>query len=556
MSTDVAALRAQLKAFERDFKQQHGHGPSVDDIKAAGHAERYKLYKKLSKKAPSSSSSQFPNASQLDARPSTPPRSLPRRPEPSASIIPKSRAIVTEIASSANPFSPVKDKGKQKEKHSNDPPLPSPFATSGKVKSAKPLPERLLSPDPFPLIDPPPPHQTRHPGPSNPVSRARKRLRGEPVSPSPVKEKRARVVSEAVLPFPQLSTLVAEDSDADDEVADAKELSFVADSPAKPLPKGKLLFDEDLSVSLSATLMAAKSTLKRSKSKSASNRGGNALLGARSQRARSMSRSSDELPQVDNHQKLPSMPEMKPADHKAQKASATISKRARMNGFAFAKDNLFEVVEAAPSVPLSGSQQGPTEGRSAKRPLDDEDDSSSQHPIRLPLLPPSPPPAGTGSGASYKGKGKAASRKKPKLLVGTAADEESSSSDEMRVKVREFTYRRPARDPDADFDPILGLGASDRPQTTHSLGPASDDEAGDLDVSLPDDLRRLLAIDPTMALDTHETGVVKNVLYGVRTTHYDGEKGGDVWDAGEVGGGTEGEEDWESEPVPWEVGEL
>lgn len=36
MSTDAAAVRVELKAFERDFKAKHGKDPSVDDIKSAG----------------------------------------------------------------------------------------------------------------------------------------------------------------------------------------------------------------------------------------------------------------------------------------------------------------------------------------------------------------------------------------------------------------------------------------------------------------------------------------------------------------------------------------
>ena len=36
MDTDVSTLRAQLKAFEREFKARHDHPPSVDDIKNAG----------------------------------------------------------------------------------------------------------------------------------------------------------------------------------------------------------------------------------------------------------------------------------------------------------------------------------------------------------------------------------------------------------------------------------------------------------------------------------------------------------------------------------------
>jgi hypothetical protein len=34
--TDILSLRAQLKAFEKDFKAEHKHAPSVDDIKNAG----------------------------------------------------------------------------------------------------------------------------------------------------------------------------------------------------------------------------------------------------------------------------------------------------------------------------------------------------------------------------------------------------------------------------------------------------------------------------------------------------------------------------------------
>ena len=36
MDTDVSTLRAQLKAFEREFKARHHRPPSVNDIKDAG----------------------------------------------------------------------------------------------------------------------------------------------------------------------------------------------------------------------------------------------------------------------------------------------------------------------------------------------------------------------------------------------------------------------------------------------------------------------------------------------------------------------------------------
>jgi hypothetical protein len=36
MNSDLLSLRAELKYFEREFKTQNGHAPSVDDIKNAG----------------------------------------------------------------------------------------------------------------------------------------------------------------------------------------------------------------------------------------------------------------------------------------------------------------------------------------------------------------------------------------------------------------------------------------------------------------------------------------------------------------------------------------
>jgi hypothetical protein len=36
MDADISTLRAQLKAFEREFKATHHYPPSVDDIKNAG----------------------------------------------------------------------------------------------------------------------------------------------------------------------------------------------------------------------------------------------------------------------------------------------------------------------------------------------------------------------------------------------------------------------------------------------------------------------------------------------------------------------------------------
>ncbi|KIM47822.1 hypothetical protein M413DRAFT_439502 [Hebeloma cylindrosporum] len=64
---------------------------------------------------------------------------------------------------------------------------------------------------------------------------------------------------------------------------------------------------------------------------------------------------------------------------------------------------------------------------------------------------------------------------------------------------------------------------------------------------------------------SEEDRLVKGLLYGRRMTHYDPMKGGEIWDVGEdhqliseegAQKYTEDEEDWEGEPVPWEMGEL
>lgn len=562
MSAESTALRAQLKAFEREFRAKHFRDPAVDDIKKAGYAEKYKLYKALVKadKASTSASLPFPSLSKPPARPTTPPRSQPR---PTASIIPKSRAVTTRVSSSSNPFSPVKDRGTKKQSTPPTDRLPNPFASPLKAKPARRSSPRPLSPDPFPPFEEreKTTHSQHEPGPSNPVSRARKRLRGEPVSPSPMKEKRQRVDSFPVLPFPSFTALAAADSDDDDQLPVEQANSFfVADSPVKAAPKGKtfkLLFEEEVPLR-SSTRPNANAGLARSRTTAANDE----LFRSNSQRARSMSKSSDDAASDDHHR----LPEMKPVgkgknNDSAQRSKAKKERRLHVNGFTFGKDNLFAPADL-PEEPSTTSKPGlPSHQEfgtralgkaSMKRPLvqaEDEAVSTSE----LPLLPPSPPPA---SGSSkYKVKSKAAGRKKLKMVTETQDDEDDSSED-VSVKVRDWSRRRHVEVNDLDPDPMLRLRADGALREVPTLGPASDDDPGGFEVHLPDHLRRMLAISPSKARDPNEEGVVRELLYGQRTIHYDGARGGDIWEVGELGHGTEGEEDWEGEPVPWETGEL
>ncbi|KAJ7786571.1 hypothetical protein B0H16DRAFT_1490917 [Mycena metata] len=215
---DVSTLKQQIKTWERNFKTTHGREPDVKDIKQEpGLAQKYKDYKRLSKAADTAQSSK------PSKPPSTPPRGQSRHSTHPSLLLSKPRPITaTQPLSGYNPFSPQKNKGKQKELSPDSHLAPNPFRID---RDHSPVPvgqsTTFLSAtrDPFAAT------------PSNPISRARKRLRGEPVSPSPNKEKRRRIHDES------------DDEDHDQ----AANTSFVDDSPVK-LPNGarsfKLLFDE------------------------------------------------------------------------------------------------------------------------------------------------------------------------------------------------------------------------------------------------------------------------------------------------------------------------
>ncbi|KAI6047795.1 hypothetical protein EDC04DRAFT_2886598 [Pisolithus marmoratus] len=245
---ELAAVRAQIKAWERDFRSARGRDPSIQDIKDQPHiADKYKLYKKLSKSAtaPSFSSGPTPSASQ---NPSTPPRTH-SSPSRTSTVVPKfRRAEAVAPLSGFNPFSPVKNKGKERNTLRISRPPNNPFSTPAKQRSSGVHP-RTPSPDIFPSVVQTNRNASPRDQPSNPaVSRARKRLRGEPVSPSPNKQKRQRFG----LQVPALEPEEPSDSDggldATAGVGDPN-ASFLDDSPVKAPAGGKsfkLLFDDTL----------------------------------------------------------------------------------------------------------------------------------------------------------------------------------------------------------------------------------------------------------------------------------------------------------------------
>lgn len=264
-----------------------------------------------------------------------------------------------------------------------------------------------------------------------------------------------------------------------------------------------------------------------------------------------------------------------------------------------------------PPATLNPSKAGPSKTNSVdtrtstKRSLSDTEmepgdlltESTSPMPL---LLPPSPPPADSSSyraSTKYntKGKGKAKAKtsghKKAKVVDEDEDEDEGANVDEdedtgdigHNVKLVDRTrFQGTAGEeaPDLDLYSILGYARSgfgvphgNRSPTLHA-GPVTQDVIGSrtekFEVDLPDKLRHVLALSPSesKARDSKEERVFRALLYGRRASHYDPVKGGEIWDVGEEerrrdddgeaegGGITEGEDDWEGEPVPWEVGEL
>ena len=199
-------------------------------------AHKYRLYKRLSKNPnlAHNKNDEFP------PQPTTPSRST-RPKDPKSVFLSKRLVEPTAPLAAFNPFSPQKNqKGKEKER---SPILGGPrhnlFGTFGSTSSSE---DRRLSPNPFPPLQAssstPPSRTWPTPAFTSAVSRARKRLRGEPVSPSPNKEKRRRLLSQNTNPFPRVK-LDAQDSDDDIEAADV-DSSFVDNSPVKASNTGKL----------------------------------------------------------------------------------------------------------------------------------------------------------------------------------------------------------------------------------------------------------------------------------------------------------------------------
>lgn len=434
------------------------------------------------------------------------------------------------------------------------------------------------SPDELPVIEPfqliPSTSSALQPLSEDTVSRARKRLRGEPVSPTPNKEKKRRTSGSHIsLPFARMGPR-NDDNNGDlengmNEMAEANS-SFIDDSPLKA-PTGnrsfKLLFEEAIPSSMNGVTAKRKESLSRSMTLSAST----GLFGDQIDRAAIVSSLSREMGQDLGADTTSGDKDKR---HKKKKRNRSSSSE---NGDLFGRTsnpattrtsaNTTQELNRYPSTSASASRS------LIKRPLSDDEHkyvhvNSSQIQRSAPILiPPSPPLADSsspGTSSTFKGKGKAAnnhgSRKKVKLLEV----EEDSPEEAVQVKlITRHKVKQRSDEDDYEPDPILGYAAHRAPhEPSRQDGfTATPPHRGKFEVDLPDKFKCVLNISPSEMRESKEERVVKGLLSGRRAIHYDPGRGGEIWDVGEkdedrseiVGEGEDG--DWEGEPVPWE-GEL
>ena len=487
-----------------------------------------------------------------------------------------------------------------------------------------------LDEDPFPLIDKPSQAKTALPSSSShtgqppaasfytdatehppvaiaavkskdAVSRARKRLRGEPVSPSPVKEKRPRVAER----IPVQAALTFNDVDSSDEDGTRQRGmdAFIDDTPAKP-PIGKkqfkVLFDEAVlpaSQPLPATARPKDSALARSKSvngKGLFGFGFSAKDSGAKERSQSKSRGGPPLPSHSDDDMDWDLPATAPTTKlRAPDFSPSTAKLAATTKVVNGGVKLPRAVLPGKDNLRANPPKDAAESSSKKRPSSPTPQSSTSISTpkagfsALPLLPPSPPAEEYG-GHKYtaKGKGKGPIRKKSKTKDEEEEEDSDEESDDAEVKVKEAPWRWerhnsrnhveliPGQDQQHDSEPEFDVGVY-RPAPPPEL-PANGGDEERFEVDLPEDLRRVLALSPPrhVALDPEEEEkLVHRLLYGRREGHYEPSRGGEIWGVGEVDGESENEDvlglgkerargreededEWEGEPVPWEVGEL
>ena len=177
----------------------------------------------------------------------------------------------------------------------------------------------------------------------------------------------------------------------------------------------------------------------------------------------------------------------------------------------------------------------------------------------LGLIPPSPPPTREDDQRQqlrWKGKGKPATgkgKKKARMAPEETSGEEDNAVDELAWRpVGPLKCRSQAADVDAEPDLEL-----EEPIIAHSrsrllVAVEEPEQEGDFEIDLPDQLKDILALTPSMRSKDEET-IVRNLLTGKREFLPKIE----IWAAGEVPENHgDDDDDWDGEPVGWWEAEL
>ncbi|KAL5535751.1 hypothetical protein ACEPAF_3845 [Sanghuangporus sanghuang] len=522
---DVTALRADIKSWERAFKTENQRAPTLDDLKVLPKiAAKYKLYKKLCKEAVVQPAQKKTNG----IAPSTPPRNSSSLPGPS-SLVPKSRPITQPTTNETpNPFSPTKSSHRITISFDDKLPFPQPNFTSDLSTPSSKRSYSAPSPDPFPSV-----MATLEPASplvNSAVKKARKRLRGDLVSPTPKKPRMVRAPASS-----------GSEKDLDEGEID---VPYVVESPVKASTNGKNfkpLFEEGR---LSQPVFVKKGPFSKSVRD---------LFDHETNFESPRTRSAAQVAILQNQtRKLPGVKkskkkQMNPAPGTNRPYSATISD--------FQENSLTVDAPETPDTP------SPLLNRKRWSSIDaDELSFSNQFPSVVgALLPPSPPPNPAQPKSEMYGRGMVKDRKKPKLASSSRLTE-ITTDDEPDLEVVELASqpdgsRRVSADDAEDETAREAFGFTTRDISNSVLEAEDISDSNEPEINLPEDLRNVLHISVSNGSAREERALVESLLQGRPCLLG---QWGEVWGVGESEDVTAAttDDEWAGEGVAWEVGEL
>ncbi|KLO20733.1 hypothetical protein SCHPADRAFT_934550 [Schizopora paradoxa] len=506
--TDVHTLRAELKSWEHAFKAKHKRTPTVQDIKDNPEiAAKYKLHKKLNKASQENKEGDL----KLDSQRTPSPKQSSSRNQ--ISIVPKAAPVHTGLQSDANPFSPTKKRpaaasSRLKAQNGRFKSPPEESRLNVGVAAASRAPSMLEPPD---NVD-----ETQ----ALAVARkARKRLRGDPVSPSPNRyEKKAR--RSHVSDSPPASPTRGKGTENGAGGSEDVEMSFFDDSPVKPSAgkNFKSLFDEP-DKPLPRLLFSSVSA--------------------------------------------PSQTTTGPSHPPKSELRGGQKSQAKLNTFGVVNGSLRRKFENTLNAPRTGEKSvSASDDSASKRPALREEivEVGAQTSVES-LLPPSPTLPSQGLPKSSKGFTSNRKKAKTKIVVEDTADSDAEDMQALHVidlDMKDLRRRGLSEGARGSDDEEMLASMRNAEERVDSGRPS--DEDAEPEVNLPQDMQKYLHISSSRARERDEGEVVDSLLQGRR--RWTRIIKGEVWGVGEMesedegGVHTEGDDDWVGEGLPWEAAEL